>query len=198
MKRLIFFLCLICLCFSCSEKEDAYPSIVSEFADIFSDNRGAFIKFATDDDKTYLIQNKVTGYQPNAFYRGVCGFVPDGTSATLYQLDAVYILRDSTSRVCHDPINVTSIWRAGKYINMQLTPKTRGNGHFWGYCTDSTRVGHIFLSLHHNQNKDPLAYSETVYASLPVDSLKGVGLGDSITLSICTFDGIIRQYKFTK
>ena len=53
------------------------------------------------------------------------------------------------------------------------------------------------LRLHHRQNADPLSYTQTVYASLPIDSLKAVPKGDSIAFHIKTFKGD-RVWTFKK
>lgn len=171
---------------SCGEDDESYPSILTEFVDVHSNLDGVLCQFTTDSEKTFPIANPQTGYKANSIYRCVCGYVLEGNLARLYQLSGVYLLRDSTTCACQDPVSVVSVWRAGHYVNMQLSPKTQGGTQYWGYSTDSLNREKAYLSLHHRQNADPLSYSQTVYASLPVDSLEC----DSIILRIHTFDGI--------
>ena len=124
--------------------------------------------------------------------------MPDGRKATLHNATGAYLLRDSTL-LPHQPdsLKVVSVWQSGHFINMQLSPLTQGGVQYWGYRCDSVRSKMYHLSLHHRQNGDPLSYTQTVYASLPIDSLKSIAPGDSFALHIATFQGD-RVWKFKK
>ena len=197
------FLLLFILCFvSCKDNSDDssefYPNVITEFAMIRTDNAGTMIEFTTDDERIYTITNPLNGYAKNVKYRAVCGFVPDGQKAHLYNATGAYLLRDSTE-LAHEPdaLGVVSVWRAGHFVNMQLSPLTQGGTQYWGYRIDSIRGQMTHLSLHHRQNADPLSYTQTVYASLPIDSLKAVPEDDSIAFHIKTFKGY-KVWKFKK
>ena len=189
---------LALLLISCHEDE-AYPSLISEFADLQSSKEGISQSFMLDDGTEYGIANPVEKLKPNATYRMMVTYaLGEDRKAWLYGLEGVYYLRDSSEVAKSDPTGVLSAWRAGKYINLQLAPKTQdGNRQYWGYCMDSITPHHAHLSLYHNQNGDPTSYSTTVYASLPVDSIKGIDEGDTITLSINTFKGT-REWTMRK
>ena len=175
---------------ACSETDDEpYPAIVTEMADIASDTGGRLVRFVTDGGLVYRITNTLSGYEPQSVYRVVCGYVPQNDEATIYQLSGVEMLRDSTARPVHDPTGVQSVWRGGQYINLHLTPRTQGGKQYWGYAVDSLRPGHVFLSLHHRQNNDPTSYTEHVYASIYLPNITNYNEGDSITLTIETFNG---------
>jgi len=195
MKQYWIFLALLIavLCYSCNNNEDGeeYPSIISEFADIHTDDTGELYMFVNDNNKTYLFSNPMTGYKPSTIYRAVCGYVPnvDETHARVYQLTGAHILRDSTLLGHKDPINTISVWLGGKYINMQLAPLSQGGNQYWGFIIDSILDSHAYISLYHNQNGDPTSYTQTTYTSLPLDSIQGINTGDSITLRIETFNG---------
>jgi hypothetical protein len=198
MKRsYLLILGLICLASCSNNEDDTYPSIITEMADLYTDGQGVMEKFTTDAGVTYQIINGQGDLQPKALYRILCGYVPSGNSATLYQVQGVNYLRDSTKIAKTDPIGVKSAWRAGKYINMYLSPLTQGGTQYWGFITDSIKNGHAWVSLHHNQNADPLSYTQPTYASLPVDSIKGIQEGDDITLCINTFNGL-QTWNFKK
>ena len=185
-------LLLILLVASCSgdNASDIYPSIVTEFAMIQTDASGAMTQLTTDDGRSFVITNPQSGFAPNARFRVVCGYVVDGQSVTLHHATGAYLLRDSTA-VTHepDPVKVTSVWQSGRFVNMQLAPLTQGGIQYWGFRTEgvSSRTHHI--RLHHRQNADPLSYTQTIYASISVDSLKSVTSGDSIALHVSTFQG---------
>lgn len=181
---------LALLLISCHEDE-AYPSLISEFADLQSSKEGISQSFMLDDGTEYGIANPVEKLKPNATYRMMVTYaLGEDRKAWLYGLEGVYYLRDSSEVAKSDPTGVLSAWRAGKYINLHLRPTGQEGIHHWGFCMDSLTSYHAHLSLHHDQNGDPVSYSSDVYASLPVDSIKGISEGDTITLSIKTFKGI--------
>ena len=191
-------ICLTAFVSSCNKSEDdTYPSIITEMADLYTDGQGVMEKFTTDAGVTYKIVNGKGGLKANVLYRILCGYVPSGENATVYQVQSAYYLRDSTKIAKTDPTGVKSAWRAGKYINMYLSPLTQGGTQYWGFITDSIKDGHAWVSLYHNQNADPLSYTQPTYASLPVDSIKGIREGDIITLCINTFNGL-QTWNFKK
>ena len=186
-------LLLLLLLFSCKggdDNSDIYPNIVTEFAMIRTDADGTMTELTTDNGETYTLNNPQPGYSKEVLYRVVCGYVPDGQTATLYQVTGAYLLRDSTELACEpDPIRVTSVWQSGRFINMHLSPLTGGGQQYWGFRIDDTSGRTTHVSLHHRQNGDPLSYTEAVYASLSVDSLKAVPAGATVVLHINTFKG---------
>ena len=133
---------------SCKKDDaDPYPSIVTQFANIYSNEQGELYKFTTDEEQTYTIASPIGGYNKNRIYRGMCGYVPEGGTARLYQLAPVYILRDSTRQKRQDATDAYSVWMTKHYINMQLKPLTQGGNHYWGFNVDSVRGKTEHLSL---------------------------------------------------
>ena len=201
MKKFVLLIMIVCLASCKSDGDDAsdfYPNVVTEFATVQTDAEGTMTQFTTDDERTYTISNPQKGYSKNARYRSVCGYVADGQAATLYSLTGAYMLHDSTELAYEpDPIKVTSVWKSGRYINMHLSPLTQGGTQYWGFRVDEVKGRTTHVTLHHRQNNDPLSYTQTVYASLHVDSLKTVPVGDSIALHIKTFQGD-RVWAFKK
>ena len=185
---LLLLLLFLASCKGSDDSSDFYPNIITEFAMIQTDDAGRLAELTTDDERTYTIANPQDGYKKNVRYRVVCGFVPDGETATLYHATGAYLLRDSTQLAYEpDPIKVTSVWQSGRYINMHLSPLTQGGTQYWGYRIDSISGNTTHISLHHRQNGDPLSYTQTVYASIAVDSLETVSVGDNLSLHIKTF-----------
>lgn len=189
---------------SCAEKSEPYPDIITEMADIHSDHNGRLCDFLTDKGKLYTITNtNIRPHRPDTVYRAVVGFVPETASnsttseARIYSLAAAKVLSDSTAIVRHDPTGIESMWASGHYINMQLTAKTQGGLHFWGYVIDNQDVAdnvsrlhsHHYLSLHHVQGHDPLSYSATVYCSISVPSIPLYQAGDTVSVTVHTFNG---------
>lgn len=193
MKKYLWLL-LVAALVSCDKDDDDasdfYPNILTEFAMIRTDDAGTMIELTTDNEQTYTITNPQEGYDKNANYRAVCGYVADGHKATLYHATGAYMLRDST-QLAYDsePVKVTSVWQSGRYINLHLSPLTQGGTQYWGYRIDETSGNTTHISLHHRQNGDPLSYTATVYASIYVDDLESISAGNLIALHIKTFDG---------
>lgn len=190
MKKILFLLTVLLCCHACKEEQETYPSIITEMTDAYVNDQGVMYQICTDQGKTFTLTNPQKGFNPNSMYRTLSGFVPQGeASATLYQLQGVYLLRDSSSVGEKNPTGVQSAWRAGKYINLHLTPKTQGGTQYWGFVVDSVSQGHVRISLHHSQNGDAPSYSKDVYASIPVDSIPAATEGDTITMTVATFSG---------
>lgn len=192
-------LSLIACITSCSDEDDGtpYPSVLTELADIHTNDEGTMTKMTLDNGVSYQLSNPQKGYKKNVRYRAVCNYVPSGETARIYRMDGAHFLRDSSAVGVKDPTPVVSAWRAGKYINMQLAPLTQGGVQYWGFIIDKVEPGHAFVSLHHRQNGDPLSYTQPSYASLPVDSIKDIKAGERITLSITTLKGE-RTWEFLK
>jgi hypothetical protein len=188
---------------SCTEEAEPYPDLVTEFADIRTDADGMFIDMTTDDGTCYSITNtNIQPHRPDTIYRAVAGFVSNGSStepyAQIYTLTGAQVLADSTAILRHDPTGIESMWMGGRYINMQLTAKTQGGRHTWGYAIDFIEEAgekgrahtHYHLSLHHNQGNDPTSYSQTHYCSILTTQLPQYENTDTITVSVHTFKGI--------
>ena len=126
---------------SCTEEAEPYPELVTEFADIRTDADGMFIDMTTDDGTCYSITNtNIQPHRPDTTYRAVVGFVSNGSStephSQIYTLTGAQVLADSTAILRHDPTGIESMWMEGRYVNMQLTAKTQGGRHTWGYAID--------------------------------------------------------------
>lgn len=197
MNKYLVFLLIICLA-SCKSDDEFYPNVITEFAMLKTDENGTMTEMTTDNERTYALANPQSGYEKNVRYRAVCGFIPHGEAATLQYATGAYLLRDSTELAIEsNATGVVSVWKSGRYINMQLSPLTQGGTQYWGYRCDSISGRTLHLCLHHRQNGDPLSYTQTVYASIPIDSLRAVSAGDTIALHILTFQGD-RLWTFPK
>ena len=184
----------------CSDDDGSttFPSMWNEIVCLTTDGQGRINRLLTDEGKSYMVTNNITGRTPNVAYRMMCGYTIEGQQATLYQMIGVHVLRDSTACAAHDPLKAIAVWKSGSYINLHLAPLTQGGNHSWGFITDSIGTdGHRYLSLHHRQNGDPLSYTQETYASIPLEELDSMTEGDSITLSIHTFK-VIKTWNFKR
>jgi hypothetical protein len=193
MKR--FILCLpfiLTILTACKEEETPYPAIISVFANVETDATGTLWRFVTDKRQVFQFSNPQAGYRPDTTYRAVCGYVPEGEYAWVYQLEGALLLKDSTANTRHDPIDILSAWRTTDYVNMHLSPRTQGGRQFWGFCIDSLKPGHCFLSLHHNQGHDAVSYNQSLYASIHLNDIAGLQKSDTISWDVMTFKGTKR------
>ncbi len=189
---------------SVTDEEDTgyfYPSVVTELAELETNESGKIYKIINDGGETFHLVNPRSGYQPKVVYRALVGYEVTSRSASrseayLRNLHDALLLRDSTERPRQaDPVKVVSTWRAGNYINLMLAPRTQGGKQWWGYRVDSLRHRyggwHLFVSLHHSQNGDPASYTETEYASLYVKKLPEYDVPiDSLSFKAVTPEGL--------
>ncbi len=196
-------------CSVTDEEDDGYfyPSVVTELAELETNEAGAIHKLLTDGGETFYLTNPKAGYEAGVLYRALVGYEVTARTDTrneayLRSVQATLVLRDSTERPrLADPVKVVSAWRAGHYVNLMLAPRTQGGTQWWGYRVDSLRhrydKWHLYLSLHHGQNSDPTSYTKTEYASINLTDLPDVGLlPDSLTLKVVTPDGL-RAWGFS-
>lgn len=190
LAKLSFFICnfsfLISLSSCSDDKEEAYPSLITELTDCSTDEKGTLSQIILDNGSTLPVTNPQTGLKTNATYRCLTGYTLEDGQATLYSLKAAALLNDSTSVAQSDPLTVVSIWRTNKYINFHLRPKTKGGQHTWGFIVESIVGRHAYIRLHHRQGSDPTAYSTDQYASLSPSLVDA----DQFTIHIQTFDGM--------
>lgn len=197
------FLCAL-LCAACSGDEEegyVFPSLVTEFVELHTDDTGLGTQFTTDGGSGFAVNAPLQGLQPNALYRLVLGYeTTDETRgrlpvARVYTVDYVALLQPTEEPAAEDePAGIDAVWRGADYLNLQLSPKTQGGTQLWGYRTDSitsTPDGRrtFHLSLYHRQPDDPYSYSTTAYASLPLFQVEELQPGDSLTFTGLTFDG---------
>jgi len=179
---------LLCtLCVSCNDDDDSFPNLLTEMVDCPTDAQGTINFILLDNDTKLFVTNPVKDLKGNVMYRCLADYaIEDDGKATLYGLKGCPILRDSTAIAQTDPLNVVSLWRTPRYINLHLMPKTQGEDtHYWGFITDSIVDRHAYLRLHHRQGDDPTSYSTDVYASLPLEHVEA----DNFTIRIQTFNG---------
>ena len=205
----ILAVCLTALsAISCDKKGEVYPSMITKFGDIRTNADGVLTDMTIDNGETFLITNtNIKPHRPDTSYRAIIGYVTksNGTckEAYIHSLTGAITLADSSAQALHHPTGIESMWMEGKYINMQLSAKSQGGRHYWGYCIDrieqsgenNRQYAHHHLSIHHNQGNDPLSYTETYYCSILLPSLPDFKQGDTISICVNTFKGM-KTWKF--
>lgn len=207
MQRFVFLLLLSAALVSCSKDEDeSYPPLITEMAMARADDGGIMASFTTDDGVIHHVNNTIKGMKPNSRIRALISYITtdapadapvENTFATVYSAKEAPVLWDwSDANPQHrDPTGIQSAWLSGGYINLHLTPKTQGGKQAWGFSQDSVTTNaqgasthHI--SLYHDQLGDATSYTTDLYACIHPDSIPRCTIGDSIRLSINTFQGL--------
>lgn len=207
LKTIFFFvISLLCLSVgfvSCSDEDDGstYPSLLSEFVDVCTDEFGAFNQLLTDNGESLYIVNsaeiKAEGVIPDTVYRAISRYEIVGGGVKLYSLQAIHAPKalpiDSFPEgVKFDAVEMQSVWRGGDYLNLILLVKALNGGHSFHFIEDSITsspvgVNTLHLRLAHDAGDDVQAYTQKAYLSVPLQPYATIlSGGDTIEISIPT------------
>ena len=202
-KSLFFVFVLVFVLVSCNDddKGDPVPNLYTELCDLYV-NASRVVSVATLDDGTKLdfTAQDIRANVADTTLRSVIMYTPANGKPRMY---------DYTLAVCGqalppssflsyptDPVQLISIWRSNRYINMSLGEMTTGKGtHRYGFCITGLVSKTLQVSLLHKQPaSDSPSYTNKRYASLLLHTDHATGY-DSIAVTIPTFDGN-RTYTF--
>lgn len=97
----LFLIGCLC-CTACGDDEEdgyVYPSLLTEFVEVYTDAKGNGTQFVTDNGKIYAINSPIQGLQPDAAYRLVCGYEVTADDqeghpvAKIYTVETVNLLK---------------------------------------------------------------------------------------------------------
>ncbi len=201
-KRVLFWLMLPLLLPSCSD-DYVYPSVLTEFIDLQTDDTGTARYLITDSGTTWHIQERsgLDGLVTDTVYRTVSMYAPITDSeneAILYSCKTIVspipMSEEAFTQVKTDPVSIQSIWRSGSYLNLILLVMIKDQNHSYHfienqleYNEDGTRT--LYLTLFHDRHDDVEGYSSTVYLSVPLWAYADrMAEGDSIVFSLNTYE----------
>lgn len=189
---------------ACKDDVYHYPSVLTEFVELDTDNDGNLKLIRTDDQKEYFSvkEVKLAGTTPDSTYRVQCKYQPEEEEYVLiYDLKLLVSPHPKdpsffNNEIKADPVKLTSIWKSGDYINLHLGAMTKDEAkHKFHFVkqerSNSNGNRRVDLLLYHDQNGDPEAYTQDILLSCPLSSL-ALNPGDSIYFHIRTYDGIKR------
>ncbi len=205
-------LTLIISCFTllaCSE-DTPYPSAVTSFVDAITDDNGMITDIRTDKEEVYKIDSQIHTNTPDTVIRCICIYeimqrdvsgnnhTPTYPSVHIHSLKHVFSdeprLRSEFNLYPQDPVKITSVWKAGNYINMHLGILTTDAGiHSFAFCEDSITTSDsgctsVYLSLLHLRPKnDAESYTEKTYISMPIRKYADI---DTIIVHINSYEGL--------
>lgn len=188
---------------ACDDDEDyTYPSLLNELADVTTDASGHFVRLVTDAGSDLPVTNSTEiptdGVTPDTLYRALVGYELDDEGAVLYSLQAISapvpeVLSSPSVQIKDDPLEMQSIWRGGKYLNMALLVKTQGGRHRFR-VVEERLVNHVsgnralYLILSHDAHDDLPAYTSKVYLSVPLSAYSFTA-DDTVKIKIPTREG---------
>lgn len=188
----------ICIATASCSKDNTVPNLDMQFCDV---EIGAdyLAKTITLDDGTVLdiSEQQIKADTASTTFRIVSSINrQEGGKAQLYGTSRVFCEQltpsDSANSAFNDPIVLTSVWRAGKYVNFILGIKTTGMAsHPICWRLDSLSQRTIYASLaHHQPDTDATSYTTRFYASFPIQDCDVPTTDfDSICIRIPTFTG---------
>lgn len=216
-KYIYYFLLLSCLTFAWSactnenyEAGDGANSFLrADFGMAHTQRAKQISSFTTDDSDNLVLTQPIDASwadQADSLYRALFFYEKvDGNKAKPTSIRPVPVLNlrpaESVQQIKTDPVKFESSWISSNksFLNLSIYLKTGKTDEIdakqeVGMILDNVQASqngrkHYYITLHHAQNGVPEYYSAHTYLSIPLKSL--LQSGDSITLSVNTYDGII-------
>lgn len=190
---------LLCLA-ACNSEESPQPAFRQELADLQTDSQGQATAITLDNGQTLALTNRVNGFEPDTMLRVLAAYLPDNDGAHLAAYSPVevkHLTAPAETELPTDPVELTACWKGKNYLNLRI--KLKGHQHeehelgfvLTEVTKDTNGVQTLHTCLLHNQNNDPLWYTQTVCMSLPLDPLynRFQSRRDSLKIKVNTFKG---------
>lgn len=187
----------MCLCGGCSKEEDsAVPAFKMDLVEADTDHEGKVSIIRLDNGTTYNVDQEISTETSDTTYRCMCTYaVDEHQKLHVYGLNHIFSPqprpKDSFKSVAYDPVDLTSCWKSGGYLNLRIGLRTTDNGaHRFGFCEDSVVMqgGYqkvYFTLLHGRSEEDAESYTENVFMSIPLSQYAC----DSVCLRVQTYEG---------
>lgn len=200
----ILFIIVISTMVGCSDDDSAYiPSYRTDILCALTNKDSIVTDILLDNGKKYsVVSQKINGKVANGKLRCHTRFSinEDSTNVRIYEIKRIscYAPLPADSFKIHpqEPINVTSIWQSGGYINLCLAPLVTGMNSFkYDFSIDSVKGKTIHTSMLFKHEGAIEAYKFTFYHSIPLEKKYYTTDFDSIYLYINTYKGM-KVWKF--
>lgn len=209
LSKLIFILLCMLSLGACKE-EYVYPNVLTELTELQTDENGRFKNLITDRGESFGIA-KLTQDSllvSDTLYRALTVYAPiEGETdlVHIYSANAVFskipVKRlDVATEIKTDPVDIQSIWRSGRYLNMILRVQVKNSTHVFHFIedgitanSDGTRT--LSLTFHHDRKKDYEAFTQKICFSIPLWYYESrLQKGDKICLSLNTYkEGVVTK-----
>lgn len=186
---------------SSTDEPDYLPPYEQTLCEMLSDSRGVATRVRFGDGRELPLVNDISKLTPDSVYRIAAAVLEDERGATLYNAEKVYApmpaaMKDDKVRT--DPLDVLTVWRDNRYINLRLSIKRSAEAsHYLGTVDDGPRDNPdgtvtYCLRLYHDNNGDDDHFRHEILFSCPIYPLEGHlrhGV-DSVCLTINTPSGL--------
>lgn len=199
--HIICFWALLLAVTACGDDEYYYPSVQLEFVTVEAGADGTLQRLIPDKGEALPISKDRTGstIASNSSRRVLSNYekVSSGgvSSAVIYAVQSL-VAPEPKSRnedpykdgVVTDPVDVTSIWLGGGYLNMILNLKVKGDvQHVFGMVEEEVIEETPFetevtLLLYHNASGDLEWYNRRAYISVPLSKYVKEGQTKKVTV----------------
>lgn len=217
IRILLYTLFCMLILGACKKDEYVYPNVISTFIDVTTDSEGTLQNLVSDKGETLQILNRkgLDGLTPDSIYRSVSIYEPKEintqgqVTALLYSCQLIIAVKPVTvdklpdGIAKTDPLNIQSVWKSGRYINLILLPMAKEKSHIFHFMeegiTDNGDGSHtLYLTLYHNQNGDYEAFTRKSYLSIPLWAYENrLTSGDKVIIRINTYEKGFVNYEFT-
>lgn len=185
--RFVCEILLILLLSACSEDDYYYPSVKLEFVTVGMDADGSSVVLIPDkgemlevvENRSDLRQIPESGLRVVANYESLAN-----RQAIIYGMAEILAPQpepaDSdlfSKGIKTDPVTLESIWLGRQYLNMVLQVRLKDGMHYFHFVEEHVEETElerkVVLLLYHDAGGDMQAYTQDVYASVPLSGYIG-------------------------
>lgn len=207
------FVILLCMCsIAACEEEYSYPNVITELTEMQTNSHGKLSKLITDRGKSFSIEQQPENLKlvQDTLYRMISVFEPmEEAAVRVYSVQPVFArpplpINEFKGGLKTDPVDIQSIWRSGKYLNLILEVQTKDKKHSFHFADNGISMGNdgrrtLDLIFYHDRGNDYEAFTSKYCFSIPLKQYEGkLTQGDKILLHIHTYkEGMTtREFDF--
>lgn len=188
-------LLFVTLLAACADDTETWPPMRADLGLLTTSSEGRAANFLPDGREALRVGSGPAGLAPDSTYRVVATYRTENGAAVIAGVKTVMVaVPHAYKEEKTDPLDVSSVWLGGGFLNLRLIVKTRLEGaQYFGFI-DRGLVSWpdgrttACVQLYHDQSGDPVSFSRTAYLSMPLSAFDGVlTSGDTIRLRVNTF-----------
>lgn len=200
---LLFFSAVFCSCLNDSDDINTDP-LEYRLATVENPNGLSKFIFVLDknDTKMWTARTHFPDYTPETGQRIIAGYLIQDKKGEDYNYDYdvelgyVYqvltkdifnIMPETQDSIGNDPVKVTDMWIANKYMNVEFIYNGYNQVHFINMVYDESKTyddGKIHLEFRHNEHNDPYVYSDWGLASFDLHSLRKITPDNTVDIVV--------------
>lgn len=204
LRNLIYLLFLPVVITACSDDDYVYPDVLTEITSLKTDETGTIRYLITDDGEEWTVQSRtgLDGLVADSIYRAITMYAPVNIESneqevklysTQLTISPIPLPVEKFKEIKTDPVELQSIWRGGKYLNLIVVARVKDQAHAYHFIengitqqADGTQT--LELTLYHDRNNDIEGFDRKVYLSIPLWAYDGIlQKGDKIVFNLNTY-----------